>query len=111
MQKTKSAIYIPLSNNARKWLPERGGDIVFEVDLHKAYISEFITKWVKSQGIHKHITFHCARHTFATLALTYGADIYTVSKLLGHSDIETTQIYAKVVDRKKIEAVNLIPDV
>lgn len=54
-------------------------------------------------------TDHCARHTYATMLLTYGADLYTVSKLLGHSNIATTQIYAKLVDQKRREAVELIP--
>lgn len=53
--------------------------------------------------------FHCGRHTYATLLLTVGVDIYTVSKLLGHSQVKTTQIYAKVIDRKKDKAVNRIP--
>ena len=59
-------------------------------------------------GITKSITFHCARHTYATLQLTLGSDIYTVSKLLGHKELKTTQIYAKVIDQKKQEAANRI---
>ena len=56
------------------------------------------------------ITFHTARHTHATMMLTLGADLYTVSKLLGHKNIATTQIYAKIVDKKKEEAISLIPN-
>ena len=59
-------------------------------------------------GISKTITFHCARHTYATLQLTMGTDIYTVSKLLGHKDLKTTQVYAKIIDQKKIDSVNKI---
>lgn len=55
--------------------------------------------------------FHTARHTYATLLLTLGTDLYTVSKMLGHTNVTTTQIYAKVVDRKKVDAVNLVNDV
>lgn len=55
--------------------------------------------------------FHTARHTFATMMLTLGADLYTTSKLLGHTQVKTTQIYAKIVDKKKDEAVNLVNDV
>jgi integrase len=61
--------------------------------------------WVKDAGISKRITFHCSRHTFATLQLTMGTDIYTVSKLLGHSDVRVTQVYAKLVDAKKDDAM------
>jgi len=54
------------------------------------------------------VLFHCGRHTFATMLLTLGADLYTVCKLLGHSDVKTTQIYAKIINKKKEDAISLI---
>ena len=52
--------------------------------------------------------FHTIRHTFATMMLTLGADLYTVSKLLGHTSVRMTQVYAKIINQKKDEAVNLV---
>ena len=54
------------------------------------------------------VFFHTARHTFATMMLTLGADLYTVSKLLGHTSVRMTQVYAKIINQKKDEAVNLV---
>lgn len=54
------------------------------------------------------LLMHVARHTFATMMLTLGADLYTVSKLLGHADVKMTQVYAKIINKKKDEAVNLV---
>ncbi len=110
MQKTQKIIYLPLSREARLFLPEKSKDPhqqVFILPCLSA-ANKGIQKWVKRAGIDKHITFHCARHTFATLLLTMGADLYTTSKLLGHSDIKVTQIYAAIVDKKKWDAVNLL---
>lgn len=67
-----------------------------------------LKQWIAEAGIRKHITFHCFRHTFATMMLTLGADLYTVSKLLGHADVKMTQVYAKIINKKKDEAVNLV---
>ena len=54
------------------------------------------------------VLFHLARHTFGTMMMTVGADLYTTCKLMGHADVRTTQIYAKIVDSKKIEAVDMV---
>ena len=64
--------------------------------------------WIKAAGIRKHITFHCFRHTFATLQIALGTDIYTVSKMLTHKSVKTTQIYADLVNSKKRESANRI---
>ena len=81
---------------------------VFSLFDNKA-INRHIARWVKAAGIEKKITFHCARHSFATIGLTNDIDIYTLSKLLGHKDITSTQIYAKLIDKKKDEAIDKIP--
>ena len=73
------------------------------------HYNQILKSWTKNAGINKNLTSHIARHTFATLALSSGADLYTVSKLLGHKDITTTQIYAKIIDKKKEEAVDMLP--
>ena len=111
MQKTKSPLYLPLSSEALKWLPERGNksgkEKVFKLPS-SAGINKLLKAWAQKAGISKHITFCTARHTFATMMLTLGADIYTTSQLLGHTDMRTTQIYVKIVNRGKDEAVNLV---
>ena len=71
-------------------------------------LGEHLFQWIGAAGITKDITFHCFRHTYAVLQLANGTDIYTVSKMLGHRDLKTTQIYAKVIDRSKKEATNKI---
>lgn len=67
-----------------------------------------LPKWISDAGITKHITFHCFRHTYATLQIAAGTDIYTVSKMLTHRNVTTTQIYADLVNAKKRETVNRI---
>lgn len=111
MQKTRQIIYLPLSAEARRFMPERGnkGPQDFVFTLPKRVTTQCdIRTWVKRAGLTKKISFHCARHTFATLALTQGADLYSISKLLGHTNVQTTQIYAAIIDQKKQAAVNLL---
>ena len=113
MQKTKEPLYLPISDEALKWLPERGeangSDFIFPL-THEGTVNDTLQHWAKVAGLTKHISFHVSRHTHATMMLTLGADLYTVSKLLGHKNIATTQIYAKIVDKKKEEAIGLIPN-
>ena len=111
MVKTQQMLYLPLSQDAIALTPERNDapDSAHVFVLPTLDCAEsVIAQWVKDAGINKHITFHCARHTFATLLLTMGGDLYTTSKLLGHKNISTTQVYAKIVDEKKAQAVNLL---
>lgn len=67
-----------------------------------------LKNWLKKAKIQKHITFHCFRHSYATLQIAAGTDIYTVSKMLTHRNVSTTQIYAELVSEKKRESANKI---
>lgn len=108
--KTKQPLYLPLNKQALRWMPERGSasdeDKVFPTLPSKNY--DCIPEWSRAAGISKHVTYHVSRHTFATMELTMGADLYTTSKLLGHTEVRTTQIYAKIINKKKDEAVSLL---
>ncbi len=161
MRKTQEPLYLPVSEQARRWLPD-GGDTkliagaasgaagasgpaavsdsaavsravlgaaavsmaasgratvsdsaAFDADAFVfklpscVYINVVLKRWAQAAGIRKNLHFHCARHTFATMMLTLGADLYTTSKLLGHTDIGTTQIYAQIINPKKDAAVDL----
>ena len=115
MKKTAKPLYIPLSRQALKWMPEKGesafDDYVFGNLVNYCNVNGNLKKWAEAAGIRKHISYHTSRHSFATMMLTLGADLYTVSKLLGHSSVRHTQIYARIIDRKKDEAVNLVDSV
>lgn len=111
IKKTQRWLKIPLSSQALQWLPPRphsAQGIVFSTLAHAA-LPKNLKNWLSQiKSIKKDITFHTARHTFATLELSLGASLYTVSCLLGHKSITTTQIYAKVVDKDKEQAINLL---
>ena len=108
--KTNTFENLHISNEALKFLPARatknGTDKIFELPKNET-VNGVLEKWGEAAEIHKKITFHVSRHTAATLQLSLGTPIETVSKLLGHSKISTTQIYAKIIDKNKVEAVNL----
>jgi len=109
-KKTKGAETLPISEQAFQLLGDRRNpaDKVFDGLQYSAWHNQKLRDWITKAGIIKHITFHCARHTYATLQITLGTDIYTVSKLLGHKHLKTTEVYAKVIDHKKQEAATKI---
>ncbi len=111
-QKTDGLEYLYISKQARQLLGERNdeSDRVFIGLKYGAHFNAQILRWCMNAGITKHITFHSGRHTNAVLLLENGADIYTVSKRLGHKELRTTEIYAKIVDKKMKEAAELIPE-
>ena len=109
--KTKDRVTIPLSEETKKWMPKReeGIDNIFHnLTITSTTVEVVLKEWMEAAGITKHITYHCSRHTAATMLLTLGASIYVVSKILGHKSIKMTEIYAKIVDKKKLETVNLV---
>ena len=106
MRKTGKMLYLPMNATAVELLPERGEtkSLVFDVPTIQA-LDKSLKKWVKRAGIDKNVSFHTARHSFATIGLELGSDLYTVSKLLGHSDVGVTQVYATIINPKKEEAI------
>lgn len=107
-KKTKEVLIIPISKNAVQLLGDReeAKEKVFKGLLYSRSQTLKIEKWVNDAGIDRKITFHCFRHTFATLQLTLGTNIMTIKELLGHRNIQTTMVYAKVVNSSKQEAAD-----
>ncbi len=110
MQKTKERVVVPLGRKALLYLPDRPAgasddDRVFHLPTNTAICNS--CEWIAAKaGISKHVSFNTSRHTFATLALEACKDLKTVSKLLGHNSVHTTQIYAEVLMASKTEAVS-----
>ncbi|MBU0765676.1 MAG: site-specific integrase [Bacteroidetes bacterium] len=103
INKTGEPVTIPLTGPASRHLHADtciNGAPVFRV-LTNQKTNDYLKLAMILAGIEKTISFHCARHTFATNSLTLGLSIEVVSKVLGHQDIKTTQIYAKIVDELK----------
>lgn len=107
-KKTLEPVIIPIGENARKFLEE--GGLPFRLPLNNT-LNKHVKNWVKKAGIPKKVTFHIARHSFATLALSSGADLYVTSRLLGHTSVNTTAIYAKIVDEARKKAIDAIPKI
>ncbi len=111
--------YLPLSKQAIDLLADikkrqdtslqKGSPLVFGHIKSKRNVLFILKDWARKAALNKNIHMHVGRHTFATMSLTYGASLYTVSKMLGHSQISTTQVYAEVVNEAKQQAMSLLP--
>lgn len=111
MQKTREPLTIKLNRQAVSWLPKKGrAKEVFDLPFHNCVINANLKRWAEAVGIEKNLCFHMSRHTFATMELTLGADLYVVSKLLGHHDLSVTQVYADIINKKREEAVDLMDE-
>ena len=111
MQKTREPLTIKLNKQAVGWLPKKSGsNEVFDLPFYNSVINDNLRRWAKAAGIDKSLCFHMSRHTFATMELTLGADLYVVSKLLGHHDLSVTQVYADIINKKREEAVDLMDE-
>lgn len=112
--KTKRAVFIPIKDEA--WAIIQVGhscspeSLVFPLlSASKANTNQYLKAWGEKAKIKKPMGWHLARHTFATLSLENGADLFTIQKLLGHTKIGTTQVYAKATDKKRREAIAALP--
>lgn len=112
MKKTQQPLEMLLSDVAKRYLPNRGAakamDCVFSLPKTAGPIEIALQKWAEAARVEKHITFHTARHTFATIGYEAGTDLYTISKLLGHKSITTTTVYADMIDKKKDDAITAL---
>ena len=113
-EKTKTWHHVPLNETALSLIGDTASTVIptegYSTHLQAPLLfKHLLEKWGKHAGIKKHVHMHLSRHTFATLNLSSGADLYTVSQLIGHKKLATTQIYAKVIDSVKRQAVNNLP--
>jgi len=106
-EKTEAEALNPISQEAYELCGEKSKGIVFK-GFNKSMLQHVLPAWIEAAGITKHITFHCFRHTFATLLVSSGSEIYTVSKMLTHKNVSTTQIYTDLIDEKKRQAAEII---
>lgn len=109
----KSLQYLDMSKSAESLLgPVKAAhERVFKGLKYSAYMNIELLRWCMAAGISKHVTFHAGRHTFAVIQLSRGIDIYAVSKLLGHSELKTTEIYADIIEQRRMEAMLTFPDI
>lgn len=110
-QKTSKQVTINLNDNAIQLIGKAGNknELVFQLPSHTA-CTKGLDVWCKKAKINKKITWHCARHSFATNIIFYGSDVNSASSLLGHSSLAYTQRYLRVVNELKEKAVQNLPN-
>lgn len=106
-EKTETEATLPVGSDALELCGPRESGLVFK-DLTRSMLNKPLKKWLAAAGITKHITFHCFRHTYAVLQLASGTDIYTVSKMLTHKHVTTTEIYLDLLDEMKEDTLGRI---
>ena len=107
-----SGVIIPLNDGLLSLIGEAPKDLsssIFNLPSYES-CSKSVKRWVKRAGINKHISWHCARHSFAVNILNNGANIKTVASLLGHSGLRHTEKYTRAVDKLKSEAINSLTE-
>lgn len=111
-QKTKELVEVELSDNAKLFLGKRQDPdmLVYQLPTHNGCLKH-LRKWIKDSQIEKHVTWHCARHSFATNLIQYGSDVLVTSKLLGHTSTKYTVRYTRVSEKLKQEAIERIPSI
>lgn len=110
--KTDTETVVSLNTTAVSMLPEQGKplELVFTLPSNAGALKS-LKSWVEKAKLQKHITWHCARHSFATNLIYYKTDVTIVAKLLGHSTLKYTQRYAHIAEELKRNAVNNLPDI
>ena len=108
-KKTKGVEYLDIPDIALEYIGEKGepDERVFIGLKYSAYMNTALARWVLEAGITKLITFHCARHTYATILLEKDVNIRVIQDMLGHKELRTTLIYAKIIDKKRREAASI----
>ena len=109
MQKTKDFVHNPISEEALELIgysPDKRGKVF--PDFKDSMTQAPLKNWLKDAGITKHISYHCSRHSFACLQLDAGTSIAVVQRYLGHKNVATTEVYAKISDAQKPASVGCI---
>ena len=113
MKKTGKPVMVPLNKSAMFWLPDRGDskpyNQVFRLPSNSP-CNALLKRLASAAGIKKNISFHTARHTFAVISIAAGGELLTVSRLMGHSSVESTQVYADVTPDTQLNAISRISD-